>query len=557
MALGLKPQDKTLALKACERTVELGLLGIAGQFFSQRRWQRTIYISPDTKAKIQELLKDPKGILLLIPHTTLMEALTALPALTGLPRRTSVLYRAFKSPVLEKIILGRREKHGVRLLNRSTGVRTLIREIQAGQIGAILFDQSSGEKGSLISFMGRVAAVSDLPDIIAKHTDLNAFIFAIKRTSFWRGELVVEKLDNSKRAPSLALQAHQWLENYLKNPVTSTDWLWTHRRWKVLDRPREVLGFAGREVLQKSWSEKKTRIFVRLPNWLGDVVMALPMLRALRASRPDVHITYLSRSAYIPLLNKFPLADRFIGLPADGLPSWILCSRLSHEHPDASIALTNSIRGDIEMLVTGAKIRIGLRREGYARPLLTDGYAILRRNLETTHQSKVLEEMFKHFGLTTEVSYAPFTMNPFNRNGPIGFVPGSSNTPEKRYPAELWRDLAIKLNRPIALFGSPTEQEIGQTISHNLPLVTDFIGKTALDGLADELSKCSLIIGNDTGAIHLANALGIPTIVLYGPTSPLRTRPVFHVGVTQIKAPEGQGIETIKVDEIFERVMRG
>ncbi len=347
---------KKLAFEACERTFELGLMAVAGQFFSKERWTRMIAIGTETRAKIDRLTSQPRGILLLIPHTTLMEALTALPVLVKQPKRVSVLYRAFGSPELERMVLGRREQHGVSLLNRSTGMRKIIHELQEGQIGGLLFDQNSGEFGQLISFMGRIAAASDLPDVVYRYARPIPVVFAIKRTGFWRGELIIEELQEPKeddvsrgeaegglgRSPSnisppvsfsrgaaikgeaskipfegegvgsrgqgvgdglpLTIQAARWLEKYLRDEKTSADWLWTHKRWKVLDRPRERFGFANRKVLEIP-TQKKTKIFIRLPNWLGDVVMALPVLRALRLGRPDAEITLLCRSAYIPLLK--------------------------------------------------------------------------------------------------------------------------------------------------------------------------------------------------------------------------------------------------------------
>jgi ADP-heptose:LPS heptosyltransferase len=123
--------------------------------------------------------------------------------------------------------------------------------------------------------------------------------------------------------------------------------------------------------------------------------------------------------------------------------------------------------------------------------------------------------------------------------------------PEKRYPAELWRELAIKLNRPIVLFGTPFEQIVTASIAKGLPFVTDLAGKTDMASLAENLAACSLVIGNDTGSMHLANAMGVPTVVLYGPTFPERTHPTFNAPYHQIKAPEGKPIGSILPEEIY------
>ena len=88
-----------------------------------------------------------------------------------------------------------------------------------------------------------------------------------------------------------------------------------------------------------------------------------------------------------------------------------------------------------------------------------------------------------------------------------------------------------------------------------MTFVTDLAGKTDLAALADEIGKCSLVIGNDTGAMHLANALGVPTLVIYGPTSPTRTRPIFNAAYHQIKAAEGAPIGSVKPEEIVNKLL--
>lgn len=591
-----------LAFEACERTIELGVLGLAGQFFGAKRWHRMVAIDPRILEKIKQMDNVDQGVLLLVPHTTLMEALTVLPALVQSRKHISVLYRAFGSAAIEQTILQRRQKHGARLLDRTTGVRTLVRELKAGQFAGMLFDQNSGDKGVLIPFMGRVAAASDLPDIIYRHAKPVSYVLALRRTAFWRGELVVKEL---REGESLTLQAAHALEEYLSDKKTAADWLWTHKRWKVLDRPAECLGLGNRKVLELP-TQKKTKIFIRMPNWLGDVVMALPMLRALRQSRPDAEITLLARSAYLPLLQRLavaqsfsqsspgggektndarmnsplkgtefstggsvvfkgreiphiPLADRFLGLPKKASDSFRFCSTLKHENPDVTLALTNSLRGDIEMWLTHARHRFGLLREGYWRPLITHGYFVGKKELAAMHQSHVWEAMFKHFGMTVKVSYAPMCLSPSSENARVfaaaegkllGFVPGSANTPEKRYPSRKWRELAKQLNCPIYLFGTPVEQMITSQIAEDLPFVNDLAGKTDMAGLAETLVACRLVIGNDTGAMHLANALGIPTLVIYGPTSPTRTRPIFNSPYHQLKADDGN-IGSISVETLY------
>lgn len=548
MALNIENEDALEAMtkEACARTVELGLLGLAGEAFGDERWKQKIFVSEKTRALAEELLKQPRGILLLIPHTTMMEALTVMPIFFEIKRRVSVLYRAFGSPAVERAVLGRRQAHGVKLLSREKGMRKLIHELREGQVGGLLFDQNSGDKGEIISFMGRAAAASDLPDVVHKHSNAVPVMLAIKRTGFWKGELVLEKLPED--GTPVTLLANRWLERYLKTPP-HTDWLWMHNRWKTLNKPYEVLGLNHQKILEVP-KERKTKIFVRMPNWLGDVVMALPTLRALRESRPDAEITLFARSGYLPLLNQLAVADRCLGIPVKPFESFKFFAQFEKNRPDVTLAYTNSLRGDIEMWLTGAKLRGGLWRQGYWRPLINAGAKVSQKELKSTHQTQVWEKMFVAMGLKTKVSYAPLQKS--NARGPVGFVPGSANTPQKRYPAAQWRELAKKLDEEVVLFGAPGEKMIGEQIAKDLKNVRNLIGQTDMAGLAEELAKCRLVVGNDTGAMHLANALGVPTLVIYGPTSPTVTRPIFEAPYHQIKAKEGEVIGSVGVEEILE-----
>ncbi len=362
--------------------------------------------------------------------------------------------------------------------------------------------------------------------------------------------MVLEKLKQNN--VPLTLQANRWLENYLKNPP-HTDWLWMHNRWKTLNKTYERLGLNHQKILEVP-TQKKTRIFIRMPNWLGDVIMALPVLRALRASRPDAKITLFARSGYITLLQKFGVADEVLGIPAKKFESFQFFAQFKKDRPDFMIALTNSLRGDIEMWLTGCKQRAGLMRQGYWRPLINCGLKVSRKELRETHQAHVWEKLFKKLGLKTEVSYTPFDFADAKKTDAIGFVPGSANTPEKRYPASQWRELAQLLKKSVVLFGAPAEKMIGDEISQGLTNVTDKIGQTDLAGLAAEISKCSLVVGNDTGAMHLANALGVPTLVIYGPTSPTVTRPIFAAPYHQLKASQGAPIGSVTPAEVLEKI---
>jgi ADP-heptose:LPS heptosyltransferase len=111
------------------------------------------------------------------------------------------------------------------------------------------------------------------------------------------------------------------------------------------------------------------------------------------------------------------------------------------------------------------------------------------------------------------------------------------------------------------LFGTPNDREISDAIvtGCGIPL-QDMTGKTDLRQLALELAGCRVVIGNDTGGMHLANAVGTPVAVLFGPTNPLVTAPFFDVPKACIQPdgcpPEGgRSIQSLTPDEVEARLL--
>jgi ADP-heptose:LPS heptosyltransferase len=126
----------------------------------------------------------------------------------------------------------------------------------------------------------------------------------------------------------------------------------------------------------------------------------------------------------------------------------------------------------------------------------------------------------------------------------IGFIAGSENNPEKRWPVAHWRRLAENLlsentTTTLTLFGTTNDQPITAAIADGLDAgrVADLAGHTDLTAYMAKLRACRLLVTNDTGGMHLANLLGVPVIALFGPTNPVRTGPVFSAPFEVLQPP--------------------
>jgi hypothetical protein len=213
------------------------------------------------------------------------------------------------------------------------------------------------------------------------------YAFYPRRLGFWRIELQTEPISPPAKPTHVVVALNQWLETKLAaNDDLCASWLWSHDRWRHQDIPTRRLRLdAKRNLLDVERTvrglatlPRKTRIWVRMPNWLGDVVLALPLLRALRASRPDAEITLIAKNAFLPLLSDTGLADQLHPLPPRGLGYFAHFWKQRHRYPDLYLLLTHSMRGDFEAWLARCPQRFGLVKAGRRRPLLTHRYCVPR-----------------------------------------------------------------------------------------------------------------------------------------------------------------------------------
>jgi ADP-heptose:LPS heptosyltransferase len=138
---------------------------------------------------------------------------------------------------------------------------------------------------------------------------------------------------------------------------------------------------------------------------------------------------------------------------------------------------------------------------------------------------------------------AELTALNFQRPTPqfIALICGSENTPEKRWPVPHWRTLIESLPKErFVLLGTANDAPIATAVAAGFDpaRVENLAGKTDLAAFADHLSAARLLVTNDTGGMHLANALGVPLVALFGPTNPVRTGPVFTGSIRILQPPD-------------------
>lgn len=545
---------RTIGRESCRRLIETGLLSLATPFLNERRYRQIISASPELVAAYTSHHADPAPTLICAPHIAYWEAQTAMSLVVPAPfPEFGTIFRPLDNPAANELVKTSRERYGMKLLSRKEGFAEALKILRRRGFVGVLFDQNAGLQGALTTLFGRVCSTTELPGLMAEKFSARVYGIFARRRAFWRVEIGVQRIESDGTSAGVTIGLNRWLEKLLRGDDNlCASWLWAHDRWRNQDMPAKRLRLeAKRDLLAADLLARglaaephRTRIWIRLPNWLGDVVMALPLLRALRVSRPDAEIVLVAKTPFIPLLESWRIADRCHALPPRGPGYFLHFWRLRSEYPDVWLLFTNSLRGDSEAWLTGCRQRFGLVRAGKPRPLLSHFYRVAAGFDERTHhQLELWENFLRHFGLNTPPDRSPLSTfnSQLSTNWPIGLICGSENNPEKRWPVANWRALieAFPAER-FVLFGTLNDQPITSAIAagFNATLIENLAGKTSLPAYAERLLTCRLLVTNDTGGMHLANALGVPLIALFGPTNPIRTRPVF-TGPTRIVQPPG------------------
>lgn len=307
-------------------------------------------------------------------------------------------------------------------------------------------------------------------------------------------------------------------------------------------------------------------IAVMLPNWIGDVVMATPAVRALRSRFGDsARLIAVSRPhasevlAGLTWFDEQLVYDRRATVARPGTMG--LVRELRKKQLDAIVLLTNSLRTGIVGWLSGAKRRIGYKRYGRGL-LLTDGLSPPRESGRLTPVSpvdyylKLVERLGCDAGdrrvelattaedeATADEVWKRHSLSPSNRV--IILNSGGAYGAAKHWPADRFAELAARLardsqNRVLVICG-PAERATAEAIEQQAasPRVMSLARENLSVGLSKAcVRRSSLMITTDSGPRHFAAAFGVPSVALFGPTDPRWSRN-YHAGemVLQLSLP--------------------
>jgi len=337
-----------------------------------------------------------------------------------------------------------------------------------------------------------------------------------------------------------------------------------------------VIGLWGRIAALKApyprfEPAKVRKILVLRLDLLGDVLLSMPAVEALHERYPAAEIWMMTLPYTADIPARYPFVTRVVALDINGIRSprgllrpatlkaWYDTYRLlRRQRFDLAVSLFG-LMASIWGFMSGATHRIGYRKEAY--PLLHTRTLPGMRYDHREHEVRWCLRLAELAGAARKPRYMSLEVEPgaagrvarlLQENGVtpdtllVGIHAGSINGSAKRWPAPHWTELADRLHEEygatVVLTGSKGETPIAATVTAAMrtrPLV--LTGRTSVNELAALLARCDLVLSGDSGPLHMAVALGRPTISVYGPTDPGISGPYPRPGQTAVALRTGIG----------------
>jgi heptosyltransferase-2 len=295
------------------------------------------------------------------------------------------------------------------------------------------------------------------------------------------------------------------------------------------------------------------KILVRATNWIGDAIMAIPALRAVRARFPEARIAIVARPYVADIYRGQKICDELISFDPQGVHAGLsgrerLARQLRAQEFDVALLLQNAFDAAWLAWRAGIPERIGYARDGRSL-LLTKRIPVPKCGEIPPHEQFYYLELLRRSGWIDSLPRESFVRLDITEDQRqraeqslaaagarhnalrIAIGAGASYGSAKCWPPERFADFVNRFRQhtdaDVILFGTASEQPVSDAIAAGIKGASiRLVGKTAIADLPALLSQCQLFVGNDSGAMHVAAAVGLPVVAIFGPTDPHGTAPM-------------------------------
>lgn len=559
---------------------------LAGNFFAMEKIARIpreripALVEIEGLEILMRLAREKRGFVFLVSHLGNWELLAQLSPML-FPTKCGTIYQRLGNPHMDAHIRRVRARIGLELFERKEGFAAATELVRSGGGVGVLVDQHAGDAGVWCPLFGRLASTSPLAATLAARAGaaLVGTVMYTEGTGRWR--LIISEPVDVGTAGTREVTAKLNLELEAMIRRQPEDWFWVHNRWKT-PRPKFLLATYKRGVVAPpqptaqqlddaetgelfAYSIRKNalgagtklqpfRILIRSSNWLGDAVMSVPAVRAIKRGRPDAHITVLTPSKLADVWDAVPEVDKVIPFdPPPGRGIFRVLRGIAHVFKvaqlvrargfEAAVLFPNSIRVAFEAWLAGIPRRVGYPgHKGRALFLNQVLREKKRRKSRAAEVEKPAEHQVYHYLRLAEFIGAemiaadldiPSATPPGGRVARIAVCPGAEYGPAKRWPAgrfaEVIRTFSATRECAWVLVGTRKDRPVAEEIlaaAGSPSNVENLCGRTSLAALITTLRECDVLLTNDTGTMHLAALLGVRTVSIFGSTEPALTGPL-------------------------------
>ncbi len=283
-------------------------------------------------------------------------------------------------------------------------------------------------------------------------------------------------------------------------------------------------------------TEEQVRILVVQTAFLGDIILATPLLSAIKAAMPNSHLALLTTPAGKAALSGLPGLDEIIcydkaGSEKGAAALFRKAREIREKKFDVALSAHRSYRSALLLAFSRIPVLVGFRQASLSRIYhfrieREQGLHEVERNLKLLGPVAELPADFEprvRLPAPADFEFGKFGINP-EAHPRVGLAPGSAWA-TKRWPAERYAELAGRLQKEmgatVVLLGDEKDQAVCAEVEQRAGVkVINLCGKTSLSDLFGIISRLDLLVSNDSAPVHVASAFAIPSVVIFGPTTP-------------------------------------